>query len=104
MESNAERKQAKFLLEFNLDLLKVINFKHETRKGGLGCGFDRRSSIDKMLFYKGIRDYNKFRCYELEGGNLEVFKKKLKGMMRACHRKNWASGRLVLEDGRDFGI
>ena len=74
--------------ELNVNTLKVWEaiHDHKTRKGGLGWGFDRRGTIDKMIFYKGIRDYNK--CYELEGGKLEVFKNKLKGRLMKYQKAN----------------
>ena len=84
-------------------LLLGVNNKG-TRFGDINWNFYRDSKVDKMIFYKGIREYNRFKCNELEGLNLLGFKKNLMFKLRIFQNKNWGESRLRVSDYRDWDI
>lgn len=59
-----------------------------TRLGDKVWAYHDKGSVDKMIFYKGVREYNKFKCYKLEELRLGAFKKNLLFKLRVYQNEN----------------
>ena len=79
------------------DVVKLIKGENVkgTRGGDSKWTFSEFPELDKMIWYKGVREYNKFKCPRLEEQNIDGFKMKLFVSLKAYQRENWGDGRLL---------
>ena len=62
--------------------------------------------IDRMMFYKGMKDYVLFGCNKWENLELQGFKNKLKKELMEFQDRNWGNGDLLPRCYRwqEFGL
>ena len=87
----------------NINKLWVKNQEYYTTKGEVKWEFEKRREVDKMIFNKGVREYNKFGCDKLKGLKMEGFKYKLRELLREYQNKNWGESRLISKIYREGG-
>lgn len=67
----------------------------ETRNGDKVWTYHEKVAVDKMIFYKRVRKYNRFKCYKLEDLGLGVFKRNLLFKLRVYQNNNWGGGKIT---------
>lgn len=74
--------------------------KHNLRDGGK-IRVEIGGILDSTIFYRGMREYNKMKVWELENCELAAFKKRVKIRLMEYQRENWDKSRLIIRRWRD---